>query len=462
MNPGPVTPEQYTARLAEILTDAPTDDIKKILSGWRVDKPRNTFLEELKKLKIPGLNTSVAWLLNVTVTHDNVKKLKQDQLTSSVTTVLESLLPDECDQCREVFHFKIGDKPRISCSACLQGFHPKCLDEKLGENGILPDLPWKVSYLCTYCAPRYAMMSNGGTAPSLSDKRRTLAEELARARNDGGGEEEEEDFLPVSQLVTSAVDTLGTQGDSTTEADNPAEEREMSKSDKTCALFLKGECQFGVKGKECPDLHPKPCKTFMKWGNIHDNGCKNGASSETEPDVVQCDQGIHSQVCPDSMSFKCNKEDCTFKLHILKSRAKKKKDNNATTGPDNTRVRPGPPSRRPGSAPPPSRGSYHDGRHPNPWSRQPAGWGQPAPWGRQLDPVRPGNGSDFQMATTIQKAIQASLEEQMRAMERQLRNQQATLVEELFMKLSNRTQSQMNLSRTINGAVAWPPLPHFY
>ena len=33
VNPGPVTPEQYTARLAEILVDAPTDDIKKVLSG---------------------------------------------------------------------------------------------------------------------------------------------------------------------------------------------------------------------------------------------------------------------------------------------------------------------------------------------------------------------------------------------------------------------------------------------
>ena len=102
VNPGPVTPEQYTARLAEILVEAPTDDIKKILSGWSADKPRNTFLEELKKLKVPGLKTTLAWLLNVPVTNDEVKKLKQDQLTSSVTTVLESLLPDECDQCQAV------------------------------------------------------------------------------------------------------------------------------------------------------------------------------------------------------------------------------------------------------------------------------------------------------------------------------------------------------------------------
>ena len=96
----------------------------------------------------------------------------------------------------------------------------------------------------------------------------------------------------------------------------------------------------------------------------------------------------------------------------------------------------------------------------NPWSIQPAGWGQPAPWSRQLDPVGQGNGSDFQMATTIQKAIQASLEEQMRAMERQLRNQQATLVEDLLVKLSSRMPPQMDLNRPTN--VAWPPLPHSY
>ena len=183
----------------------------------------------------------------------------------------------------------------------------------------------------------------------------------------------------------------------------------------------------------------------MKWGNIHDNGCKNGASSETEPDVVQCDQGIHSQVCPDSMSFKCNKEECTFKLHILKSRAKKKEENSGD--------RPVPAARRPRSTPPPSRGPYQDGgRRPvNPWNRPPAGfsWGQPDPWGRPGS----GNDSDFQMATTIQKAIQASLEEQMRAMERQLKNQQATLVEDLLVKLTN---------RPTNGPVVWPSLPRFY
>ena len=232
----------------------------------------------------------------------------------------------------------------------------------------------------------------------------------------------------------------------------------MTKSAKTCALFLKGECQFGIKGKECPDLHPKPCKTFMKWGNIHENGCKNGATCETEPDVVKCDQGVHSQVCPDSMSFKCNKEDCAFKLHILKSRAKKKKETDSSSG----GARPTPPSRRPGSRNPPARGPYIDGRRPNPWSRPPAGCSQPAPWGSPLDPGRPGNNPDFQMATTIQKAIQASLEEQMRAMERQLRTQQATLVEDLLVKLSSRTQPQMNPLRPTNGAGAWPLLPQFY
>ena len=125
-------------------------------------------------------------------------------------------------------------------------------------------------------------------------------------------------------------------------------------------------------------------------------------------------------------------------------------------------ARPTPPSRRPGSRNPPARGPYIDERRPNPWSRPPAGCSQPAPWGRPLDPGRPSNNPDFQMATTIQKAIQASLEEQMRAMERQLRTQQATLVEDLLVKLSSRTQPQMNPLRPTNGAGAWPLPPQFY
>ena len=483
-NPGPITPEQYTARLAELLIDAPSEDIKKVLSGWRVDKPRNSFYGELKKLKVPALKITLAWLLNVAVTHDNVKTLKLDQLTAAATTALESLLPDECDQCKESFHFLIGEKPKISCSGCLQGFHQKCLDEMLGVHGVLPDLPWKSTYLCCHCSPRYAMMTQGGTAPSLTDKRRTLAEELAKARNDGQNVIPVIDVIPADQnnvpnpknvqgsasliqptaVVSAATQVAAQPGVANLTEESAAEQTEapldnqaevenstngVTKSDKTCALFMKGECQYGIKGKDCPDLHPKPCKLYMKWGNIHENGCKNGAGEENEPGIVKCDKGVHSTVCPESLHFRCDKQDCPFKLHILKSHKKKPKK---TPEPGPATGRSNPNRRPPGGDP------YNGRRRPdiwnNPWIRHQSPWTEPPPRVSQKPPNGNLQSLDFQLATTIQNAIQASLEAQISTM-------QATLMEKVMVHLKNRLPQSQNLSHHLN-QTEWPQLSHFY
>ena len=74
-----------------------------------------------------------------------------------------------------------------------------------------------------------------------------------------------------------------------------------------CALFLSGECPFGISGRTggiCRDNHPKRCMPYMRWGNKSDRGCSGIACGKSHPTL-----------CPKSLDLKCFDNQCPWKLH---------------------------------------------------------------------------------------------------------------------------------------------------
>ena len=78
-------------------------------------------------------------------------------------------------------------------------------------------------------------------------------------------------------------------------------------SGQDCAVYLSGECPFGISGKTggiCRDNHPKRCMPYMRWGNKSDRGCSGIACGKAHPTL-----------CPKSLDLKCFDNQCPWKLH---------------------------------------------------------------------------------------------------------------------------------------------------
>ena len=78
------------------------------------------------------------------------------------------------------------EKPALRCKLCHQGFHQPCLEKlvKLTDEGLMPEVPGKMLWLCAVCAPISEVMTtvyrgNAGTSagkPSHTKKRRKAQE----------------------------------------------------------------------------------------------------------------------------------------------------------------------------------------------------------------------------------------------------------------------------------------------
>ena len=66
-----------------------------------------------------------------------------------------------------------------------------------------------------------------------------------------------------------------------------------------CLAFANGDCSNGIKGKNCPNRHPKQCRKFLQGGRT-ENGCKDW----------NC-RFFHPRICKSSYLFgTCLKKGC--------------------------------------------------------------------------------------------------------------------------------------------------------
>ena len=86
------------------------------------------------------------------------------------------------------------------------------------------------------------------------------------------------------------------------------------KNQKVCRHFLKGNCKYGMSGKDCMFYHPKFCKKLMKHGTKKKEGCSKGKSCEH----------FHPKMCPTSIAkLECFDDHCEL-FHI--KRTKRRRD----------------------------------------------------------------------------------------------------------------------------------------
>ena len=351
-NPGPASTEEgaspvvdsLTKALAALVGQAPSSEVRSLISTWAPDKP--TITADLNKFKVPALKEALAWLWNREITDKVVSRKNKPELIECVIIAIEVLLPDTCSVCSEEYSTGRGETPSLRCKGCYQGFHQPCLEQLLGGQKDLPKLPGSLYWLCAMCSPNYELMTTtSGAKPTSVRKRLAPAHGLDKC--------EEHDSIALPQLVPPknlpppnirsglpylwSDQPVAGQPDSDSGSGSNNIVQGVNKTPlpprppvpptavvraglpflwatkgTVCQLYLKGDCPHGVSGKSnggCSELHSKRCSKYMRWGSKHEKGC----SSST------C-EFVHPFLCPKSLDLKCTDQACPYKLHTLKCR----------------------------------------------------------------------------------------------------------------------------------------------
>ena len=173
-NPGPsstverasLVVDSLTKALADLVGQAPSSEVRSLISTWAPDKP--TIAADLNKFKVPALKEALAWLWNRDITDKVVSRKNKPELIECVIIAIEVLLPDTCSVCNEEYSTARDETPSLRCKGCYQGFHQPCLEQLLGGQKELPKLPGAFYWLCGGCCPNYELMttSSGGKPTS--------------------------------------------------------------------------------------------------------------------------------------------------------------------------------------------------------------------------------------------------------------------------------------------------------
>ena len=330
-NPGPnsdnVVAQGYESSLVEGLAklcqQAPSEKVRSVLGVWNPNKPGNEIRavwEQGRRFLVPDLKGTLAWL---TMTRECDVKGTKHEVAEQLLIALESLLPDTCQVCKEVYTVDRADTPSLRCKGCSQGFHQACFD-RLEIGPSLAELPGEFSWLCTVCAPLYQLKTAVGGSKGQERPRLTIRRPPSLPQTQL--EEAEGDVGDVTPNVGSASDVNVEQGvgehggveppvhaqplPPTAPPLPPEQGAANSDAGQVCALYLSVECPHGISGKTggiCSSRHPKRCLPYMRWGNKHGQGCSGTTCGKSHPSL-----------CPKSLDLRCMDDLCPWKLHTFR------------------------------------------------------------------------------------------------------------------------------------------------
>jgi hypothetical protein len=289
---------------------------KKVLTSYSFTASYKVNLDKMKANNATLLEACATYLgFKV---RENEKKLYRNQqiLCDRLILKIESLFDIECSDCKETYRIELTDTPLFRCRLCMQGSH-NCAEmvkkadamKELQEKGLIPP---GTSWLCHECLKKNNLAL---LLPPKSPKE-------TQANSSSGLHPIEED------------ENEDAEDDDEEERDSPRRGRQKKnsvmdnrKSSKTCRSYLQRKCPHGLTGKRliggkpCPDLHPRQCRFYAKFGNDKRRGCKKGKDCKF----------FHPKLCRDSENTRCCfNADCTF--HHLKGTARKAMNREAVHG----------------------------------------------------------------------------------------------------------------------------------
>jgi hypothetical protein len=179
----------------------------------------------------------------------------------------------------------------------------------------LPDIKG-FHWLCSYCESHVIL------GPKTTNRKPTMASSTTRVQNNNSRVSENTQNqtinLDKNQTVANNQGQMEEVVDYVTQTNAQADTNGDQKP--ICIHYRNNRCKHGISGKNCDYRHPKPCKTFMTYGDKANNGCSNGRKCEF----------LHPRICRTSLNkHECFNENCKY-MHIKGTKRQRPKNENIT------------------------------------------------------------------------------------------------------------------------------------
>ena len=298
--PSLITEDVVLNVIAELVSEAPSDDVKNCLKAYEYGKSLRQLSSSFHAFSKPVLVSTLDYL-NVPNQDNYVKATNVE----NVICRIQNLLPDVCNMCKGVYCTKNNQSMLLSCVICGQEIHHDCLIKLLppnteGENITKPcnltkeqvkalinpcNIPGMI-YVCQACTTTHVPNPETGLKKRSKNVPKVAPTEDLKNKNDPL-------VASTAAQQTKNVDTK--KGESEDKCITRKDER-------VCKFFLNKKCKYGIRGDGCQFAHPTLCKKLMKYGHS-EKGCKKGN---------KCDM-FHPKMCRESLNTgTCTFENCRF------------------------------------------------------------------------------------------------------------------------------------------------------
>ena len=331
-NPGPAAAAPVDV-LARLSADAPSSEIRDCIRLY--DQERD-YTSNKKKLGTVSVATLVGVMTYLGVPGQDI--YTKPTIVHNLICRIQNLLPETCPICSESYCVERDELGLLPCSICGQACHTPCLLGLLGipemdrssfgpgeaKSKINPyNLPG-IFYICKVCEESHIPSEEAGKrkkGPIQSTTIETvISEETSVSRQPVTSEDVQPHDLPDHTDNNVGPDNPpnlpplqrhGTSQDQTNNGQtNSDQTRGRTDFSQVCPFYHKGTCRYGISGRGCPKLHPKPCRKMLAHGNRGPRGCNRGA---------QCDK-YHPKMCPTSLkNGECLRETCKLR-HVKGTR----------------------------------------------------------------------------------------------------------------------------------------------
>ena len=315
--------------LASLCANAPDYEVRDCLRKYSLEFSLKRQKSAFNAVTKPILIKTAEYL------HVSTDKLNKPDIVNLLICKIQNLLPDVCQICNKSYVSDISDPPFLACCLCGQEVHKQCFLTKLGltnvESGTIDkfinplQLPG-IHYFCAECEKDTIPIPSSVRHPNplntetiVTDSSHAAQDEelkVVHSKTPEVGANINVNIKRVSFDPVPTVFELATLDPvlNVVSSDLPAQLTQSKLKTKICMHYRNNNCKHGLKGKDCPYLHPERCQKLLQNGTKSPDGCSRGK---------KCPH-FHPKMCPSSISKRiCLDDKCTL-THVKGTKRKLK------------------------------------------------------------------------------------------------------------------------------------------
>ena len=124
--------------LASLCVDAPTNDIRNCIRLYKREKTYKQLKAAFNTCRKPVITSTLQYL---GYSDENMNNSAKAECIHKLICIIQSLLPEDCDICKEMYVVQKNDPSLLACSICLQEVHYKCYQPLLVDHRKLMTIP---------------------------------------------------------------------------------------------------------------------------------------------------------------------------------------------------------------------------------------------------------------------------------------------------------------------------------